>query len=241
MQTTRYIFKFKGLLVFIASVLILSCTSDNEDKNPTFDATPGQAVLVVPLNNQQCEVGEIIGNTAVVSFNWEASSDTEKYDLEIVNLVTEAVTLTIGLRTNSTNVTLLRGYPYSWKVTSRNSGDVVTESEIWKFYLAGEGESNTVPFPATLLSPSSGATVTPTDGKVTLEWVSSDSDGDEVTFTVFADTVDGNQDVPEAWQNITENSIDIDVAPGTIYYWHIETSDGVNTSISATYTFRTAE
>jgi hypothetical protein len=126
-------------------------------------------------------------------------------------------------------------------VTSRNSGDTDTESEVWKFYLAGEGESNTVPFPATLLSPSSGATVTPTDGKVTLEWESSDSDGDDVTFTVFADTVDGNQDVPEAWQNITENSIDIDVAPGTIYYWHIETSDGINTSISATYTFRTAE
>jgi hypothetical protein len=158
-----------------------------------------------------------------------------------MNLETENVTLTIGLRTNSTNVTLLRGYPYSWKVTSRNSGDTDTESEMWKFYLAGEGESNTVPFPATLLSPSSGATVTPTDGKVTLEWESSDSDGDDVTFTVFADTVDGNQDVPEAWQNITENSIDIDVAPGTIYYWHIETSDGINTSISATYTFRTAE
>ncbi|MEX1381760.1 right-handed parallel beta-helix repeat-containing protein, partial [Lutibacter sp.] len=31
------------------------------------------------------------------------------------------------------------------------------------------------------------------------------------------------------------------VEPNTIYYWHIETSDGVNSSISATYTFKTGE
>jgi hypothetical protein len=240
MKISKYIFNFKTLLVFIASVLMISCSND-DGENPTYDTTPGQAVLVLPLNNQQCEVGEVTDDKAVVAFSWEASTDTEKYNLEIVNLVTEDVTLNIGLPTNSTNVTLLRGYPYSWKVTSRNSGDAVTESEVWKFYLAGDGESNTVPFPATLLSPTSGATVTPTDGKVTLEWESSDSDGDEVTFTVFADTVDGNQDVPEAWQNIAENSLDVSVAPGTIYYWHIETSDGINTSISATHTFRTAE
>ena len=240
MKISKYIFNFKSLLVFIASVLMISCSNDDGD-NTTYNTTPGQAVLVLPLNNQQCEVGEVTDDKTVVAFSWEASNDTEKYNLEIVNLVTENVTLNIGLPTNSTNVTLLRGYPYSWKVTSRNSGDTVTESEVWKFYLAGDGESNTVPFPATLLSPTSGATVTPTDGKVTLEWESSDSDGDEVTFTVFADTVDGNQDVPEAWQNIAESSIDISVAPGTIYYWHIETSDGINTSISATHTFRTAE
>ena len=240
MKTTKYLFNFKALLVFIASALMISCSNDDGD-NTTYNTTPGQAVLVLPLNNQQCEVGEVTDDEAVVTFSWEASTDTEKYNLEIVNLVTEDVTLNIGLPTNSTNVTLLRGYPYSWKVTSRNSGDTVTESEVWKFYLAGDGESNTVPFPATLLSPTSGATVTPTDGKVTLEWESSDSDGDDVTFTVFADTVDGNQDVPETWQNVTESSIDISVAPGTIYYWHIETSDGVNTSISATHTFRTAE
>jgi hypothetical protein len=240
MKISKYIFNFKTLLVFIASVQLISCSND-DGENPTYDTTPGQAVLVLPLNNQQCEVGEVTDDKAVVAFSWEASTDTEKYNLEIVNLVTEDVTLNIGLPTNSTNVTLLRGYPYSWKVTSRNSGDTVTESEVWKFYLAGDGESNTVPFPATLLSPTSGATVTPTDGKVTLEWESSDSDGDEVTFTVFADTVDGNQDVPEAWQNIAENSLDVSVAPGTIYYWHIETSDGINTSISATHTFRTAE
>ena len=89
-------------------------------------------------------------------------------------------------------------------VTSRNSGGTTTNSEVWKFYLAGDGESNNVPFPATLLSPLSGAIVAPVDGKVTLEWEGSDSDGDAITFTLFADTVDGNQTPPlRSWLNRT--------------------------------------
>lgn len=240
MKSTTYIFNVKALLVFIVSLFILSCSDDDGDK-PTYDTTPGQAVLVVPLNNQQCEIGEVIDDSAVVSLSWEASSATEKYDIEVENLITNNRILTIGLTENHTTVTLLRGYPYSWKVTSRNSGDTVTVSEVWKFYLSGEGESNSVPFPATLLSPASGVTVTPTNGTVTLDWESSDADGDAVTYTVYADTIDGNQDVPDEWKGITESTIDIDVQPGTIYFWHIETSDGVNTSISVTYTFKTFE
>ena len=237
----KYIFNFKTLLVFISSGLIISCSNDDGDNKPTFFTTPGQAVLALPLNNQQCEVGEVTDDIAVVDFSWDASSDTEKYNLEITNLITGNVTLNIGLPTTATSVRLARGYPYSWKVTSRNSGDQVTESETWKFYLAGDGESNTVPFPATLLSPGSGVTVTPVDGKVTLEWESSDADGDEITYTLFADTVDGKQDVPEDWQDLMVSSVEIEVQSGAIYYWHIETSDGVNTSISAIRTFKTAE
>lgn len=239
MKTTKYISNFKILLVFITSALIVSCSNDDNEM-PKYTTTPGKAVLLLPANNDECEVGEIIDDTAVVTLSWEASSDTEKYNLEITNLETLDVTLNVGLLTNSTVVILKRGYPYSWKVTSRNSGDETTVSDTWKFYLSGDGETNFVPFPATLLSPLSGVTVTPDNGKVTLEWTGSDADGDAITFTVFADTIDGNQDVPEEWQNISENSFEIPVVPNTIYFWHIETSDGVNTSISSTYTFKTA-
>ena len=238
MKTTKYIFNFKALLVFAASVFFISCSDDDGGK-PRYTSTPGEAVLIAPLNNQECEIGEVIGDQAVVLLNWEASSETEKYDIVVENLITHNMILTIGLPENYTTVTLLRGYPYAWTVTSRNSGDSETASETWKFYLSGDGESNTVPFPATLLSPASGVTVTPANGKVTLDWESSDADGDAVTYTVYADTIDGNQEVPEEWKGISESTIDIDVQPGTIYFWHIETSDGINTSFSQTYTFRT--
>tara|TARA_R110002050_G_scaffold286121_2_gene436301 strand:- start:34699 stop:36558 length:1860 start_codon:yes stop_codon:yes gene_type:complete len=242
MKTIKYIFSTKALLVFIASVLVISCSKD-EVKTPTYTATPGKSVLTLPLNNQECEVGEIIDDKADVTFSWEESADTEKYTIKIVNLITEDITLNVGLRTQTTTIKLLRGYPYSWMVTSSNSGEITTESDVWKFYVAGDGESNNVPFPATLITPFSGATVVPIDGKVTLEWESpsTDSDGDEVSFTVFVDAVDGNQEVPEERQNLTENQIEISVEPDTVYYWHVEVSDGVNSSISATYTFKTGD
>ncbi|WP_242082405.1 right-handed parallel beta-helix repeat-containing protein [Aestuariivivens sediminis] len=239
MKTLVYTFYYKALTVFLALLIITSCSEDDEFKAPTYTSTPGQATLSLPLNNQECEIGEVIDDLATVTFNWNASEATENYNLTITNLVTLDVTLNVGLKTNATVVRLIRGYPYSWKVTSRNSGGTTTDSEMWKFYLAGDGESNNVPFPATLLSPLSGEIVAPVDGKVTLEWEGSDSDGDAITFTVFADTVDGNQTPPAEWQNITEQSVEILVEPNTVYFWHIETSDGSNTSISQTYTFKT--
>jgi len=252
MKTTIYNNKiFRPLLVFtITSVLVVSCSLDEnlntespygEYSGPTFETTPGNAALSLPANNTECEIGEVVDDMAYVSFEWGESADTESYDLVITNLVTDEVTNRLNLEVTTKNVKLLRGYPYSWTVSSKNSGDVITSSDSWKFYVSGDGETNSVPFPATLLTPLSGTTITPDNGKVTLEWESSDADGDAVTYTLYADTVDGNQEVPDEWKDLSETSMDIDVQPGTVYYWHVETSDGVNTSISTTYTFKTAD
>lgn len=242
MKTIKYIFISKAILVFITSALLFSCTKD-DDSMLTYKGTPGKAILTLPLNNQECELGEIIDENAAVTLSWEASADTEMYNIKIVNLITEEVTLNVGIPTNTTVVRLLRGYPYSWVVSSRNSGDISTDSEVWKFYVTSEGESNNVPFPASLISPYSGATVKPVEGKVSLEWESesTDSDGDEVSYTVFIDTVDGNQETSEALKNLKETTIDVSVEGNAIYYWHVEVSDGVNSSISSTYTFKTGD
>ena len=159
-----------------------------------------QAVLMLPSNNEQCEVGEVRNDIATVSFTWEASEATEKYDLEIINLETNEITRRLNLPAEPKTVRLSRGYPYSWKITSKNSGEAITDSQVWKFYVAGDGETNGVPFPANLLSPSSGAIVTPVNNMVSLEWEGADPDGDNISYTVFADTVDGNQEPPEEWQ-----------------------------------------
>lgn len=240
MKTTKYIFNVSSLMVFIAGVLVCSCSSD--DGPPTYTDTPEKVTLVLPLNNQECEVGVIVEDKATVTFSWDAVGNTEKYDLTIVNLVTQEINPNFNLTETTKDVLLKRGYPYSWTITTKNSGDEVTISDTWKFYLSGEGETNTVPFPATLLSPQSGITVTPNNGTVTLDWAnSSDADGDTVTYTVFADTIDGNQEPLEAWRNISESNMTIAVEAGKIYFWHVETSDGVNTAISSTYTFKTAD
>lgn len=208
-----------------------------------FYNTPGKSVLILPENNTECEYGETIANKAAVIFDWEQSTSTERYDLEIINLITSEIIRRPNLTVTNISVSIERGFPYSWSVTSKNSGEITTVSNNSKFYLVGDTGSNNVPFPAKLLSPVSGATVTPIDGMVTLEWESAtiDTDGENLTFTLFVDKVDGNQEPLDEWKKITQKSMEITVDENAVYYWHVETTDGINTSISTTFTFKTGD
>ncbi len=233
---------YKLLLIFMMGAITVSCSKD-DDAEVINDAVPGVASLVLPENNTECEVGDVVANMAEVAFEWGEASDAEKYDLVITNLVTQEVTQRPNLNTTSIVVRLERGNPYTWTVISKNDGEETTASEPYRFYVAGVPGSNNVPFPATLMSPASGVMVSPVDGKVTLEWeaASTDTDGDPLTYTLYADTVDGDQEPPEEWKGLTSTSLEIEVDPNSIYYWHIETSDGKNTAISSTYSFRTGD
>ena len=232
----------KPFLLFIMSVLTVSC-SKNDDSGAINDKVPGMANLVLPQNNTECEVGDVVANMASVAFEWNEGTDAERYDLVITNLSTEEVTQRPNLTETSIMVRLERGNPYSWEIVSKNDGEETTESDSYRFYEAGEAGTNNVPFPATLLSPSSGVMVSPVDGMITLDWEGdeTDTDGDALTYTLYADTIDGDQEVPEEWTGLTETSKQIEVEPNSVYYWHVETTDGKNTAISNTFSFRTGE
>ncbi|WP_051907785.1 right-handed parallel beta-helix repeat-containing protein [Flavimarina sp. Hel_I_48] len=232
----------KLFLIFLMGVVTLSC-SNNDDDAEGVDAIPDMASLVLPQNNTECEVGDVVANMASVAFEWNEATDAERYDLVITNLASQELTQRPNLTTTSIAVRLERGNPYTWKVISKNAVEDTTASESFRFYVAGEPGANNVPFPATLVSPASGATVSPVDGKVTLEWEGAltDTDEDPLTFTLFADTVDGNEEPPQEWKGLTETSIEIEVDPNAIYFWHVETSDGKNTAISNTYSFKTGD
>ena len=222
--------------------VMLSC-SDDDDAGITTPEPPGMASLVLPQDNTECEVGDVVANMAEVFFEWNEAGNAESYDLVITNLATQEVKQRPNLNTTEIMVRLERGNAYSWMVVAKNEGEETTASDSYRFYVAGEPGSNNVPFPATLMSPESGATISSVDGKVTLEWhaAATDTDGDALTYTLFADTVDGNQEPPEEWMGITETSLEIEVEPNSVYYWHVETTDGKNTAISNTYSFRTGE
>ncbi|MEH6681694.1 MAG: hypothetical protein V7724_14185 [Sediminicola sp.] len=70
-------------------------------------------------------------------------------------------------------------------MSKSDSTDETTESEIWKFYNAGEGTVNYAPFPADLLSPTNNEAVSVGPGSVLLHWEVSDIDGDIVSYQVF--------------------------------------------------------
>ena len=146
-----------------------------------------------------------------------------------------------GLSTTSTTMTLDKGVPYSWNVTSKNTKTTTTAtSDTWKFYLAGTGISNYAPFPADLKTPTSGSTVERTDGKVTFTWEGSDPDsGDTLAYTLYDDKTDGKQAPPSAQTGLSAKTLDVALDAATIYYWRVKTTDGTNSSYSIVYSFKT--
>ena len=203
---------------------------------------PAKSTLSAPANNKTCETGTSVSSTqSDVDFTWGVSADTDSYDLKITDLNSSVVTNKTGLTTTSTKVTLDKGVPYSWVVTSKSTkSSVTTPSDTWKFYLAGTGVANYAPFPADLKAPTSGSTVKRTDGKVTFTWEGSDPDsGDTLTYTLYVDTTDGKQTPASAQTDLSVLTLDVALDAATTYYWRVKSSDGTNSSYSTVYTFKT--
>lgn len=235
----------KRYITYLFVVLLIgfvSCSKENTGGNtgggtptPTVEA-PGVATLLTPVNNKTCEEVDASGQ---VTFTWSESTNTTKYDLKIINLDTNGTSSLTGITTTSKAVNLTKGAPYSWQITSKNTGTATTASALWKFYLAGDGVVNYAPFPADALTPKPGSTVTPTDGKVNISWKSTDVNGDPMTYTLYVDTVDGKQNSVVV-ENSSSASFNFTVIADTAYYWRVKTSDGLNSSTSMIYAFKTA-
>jgi hypothetical protein len=120
-------------------------------------------------------------------------------------------------------------------------GSIPTESTQWKFYLAGNATVNYAPFPAELISPRSGANVTPDiNNLINLNWTASDVDQDLIRFEVYLDQTDAttlNNEIEYASQ---ETIVEVEVENNKTYYWKIIAIDANgNQSSSGVYAFRT--
>ena len=96
-------------------------------------------------------------------------------------------------------------------------------------------------FPADFKTPASGSTVTRDgDGKVAFTWDGSDPDtGDTLKYTLYVDKTDGKQTPPTAQTGLTAKTASVVLEAATTYYWRVKTSDGVNSSYSIVYSFKT--
>ena len=121
------------------------------------------------------------------------------------------------------------------------AGSVPSESVQWKFYLAGDAIVNYAPFPAELISPQSGANITPDiNNLVTLIWNASDVDGDLSQFEIYLDESDASTLNTTLEYQSEEESIEVEVKNNTAYYWKIIAIDNnKNQSSSGVYAFRT--
>ena len=198
---------------------------------------PSAATLVFPENNSECTEGSALNDDqSTITFQWNDAQNTDSYLVSVTNLNT-GVSFSVPATQSEAPITVDRGTPYSWTVTSRANGTNATaESSTFRFYNEGPGITNYAPFPATAVQPSRGANLSGTE--VVLEWTGSDVDGDIVDYEVFLDT---NADPSGNSLGVTaENSIEnVAVSAGTTYYWMVQTRDSAgNTSNSEVFQFR---
>jgi hypothetical protein len=200
----------KKIVLLFGGLILLLISCAQEDPIPI---EPGVASLISPANNETCLDGTSLNDTqSNVSFSWSPASDALSYEVIISNLLTQT-SQTYNAPSNQTTIALTKAEPYSWIVKSiGEDGSTPSESEQWKFYLAGEGTINYAPFPSDLISPRSGANITPDiNNLVILNWNGSDVDGDLESFEVYLDQNDAttlNTTLP--FQN-NNNSIEVEV------------------------------
>lgn len=210
---------------FVLFLFITSCSEKSYVFRTPVD--PGLANLVSPANNTQClEVEK-------VKFEWNKSDNTDTYTITIIDLISSATTVQ-NSSTNAVEVTLPKGKPYSWQITSKNSStSKVAKSETWKFYLSGDADTNHAPFPAEIIAPKNQTKVSA--GSIELSWKVSDVDlGDTHKFDVKLDKTNGTT-IISADQSDTKKSVDLTAG---IYYWRITAKDDKgNHSESGVYKF----
>jgi|SRR5690606_17570404 len=226
--------KFFGLFTVM---MLLGCGGDDDGPAEPIVVPPTAAVLSEPAKDEVCLNGTSINEVqSEVKFIWEASPNTDSYNLVIKNLITEQ-TNTYTTVSPTQNVTLNKGEPYSWYILSK--ADKVSEtaqSATWKFYLAGDGIVSYAPFPAEITSPEMGSSISGTNGTVNLRWKGSDADNDISGYEV----VFGTEDPPVTnLGNTSDEVFNVAVTPGSIYYWQVITKDSEgNTSTSEIFQFK---
>ncbi len=190
---------------------------------------PTKAVLSFPNNNEACTIGTIISSTqSSIIFKWNASENTESYELSIKNLES-GFSATQTTTQTELEVTLNRNTPYSWYIVSKSSKvSDSAQSDTWKFYNSGSGTVSYAPFLAEILAPASSQNITAASGKITLDWNGSDVDGDISSYDVYFGTTTS----PALFKsNLTESILnDVSVTSNTTYYWKVITKDSKGNS-----------
>lgn len=223
----------RKLLITGMVVLMMAC--GGKDAPPA----PESALLVFPEENSECTTGTSLNDSqSQVTFRWNASKNTDRYTVVVVNLETNT-SQNISTIATSANLSIAKGTPFSWTVTSRNNdSDKVATSETWLFYNAGS-QTTYVPFPAQLVSPVSGSTVKKDiANEVLLEWSGADVDNDIETFEVYFS--ENNPPTTLIGTNIAlDMELTVSVESGMVYYWKVITTDSEgNTSDSGVFDFR---
>ncbi|QKJ32460.1 hypothetical protein HQ865_22740 [Mucilaginibacter mali] len=229
------------VVIFAVAIAIAACKkSKPAPPAPAVepDYTPSKTVLVFPAKDEACITGVSVSDMqSSVVFSWNNTINAESYVLYVKNLETGITAAAIDVLGTQKQVTLSKNTPYSWYVISKSSKTTATtQSDVWKFYNSGAGVISHPPFPADLLTPTFGQSISAVSGKIGLSWTGGDVDNDISTYDVYF----GINSQPSLYQsNVSVNTLSgINVSSGTTYFWKVLTRDSKgNTSTSSTFQF----
>ncbi len=245
--------KLVYITLFLTALVFIGCSSsggDDDGPTPTppigggddddpVIPDPAAATLVFPEDESECTTGVVNAEDTTIStitFEWSEAANTDRYTVTVTNLNTDISTFA-NSNTNSVDIALERGVPFSWFVTSRgNATTTTTDSETFRFYNEGEGIENYAPFPAEAVNPARGANIAAT-ALVALEWSGSDVDGDITGYEVLFGT--DSAALSSAGTTADTSLGDVSVTSGNTYFWQVVTTDSAgNTSTSELFQFR---
>ena len=227
-------------VIILVVLLTMSCSKADDTSEPEV-LNPTSPSLVYPTNNEPCLDAVSLNDTqSQIAFQWNASDNVNNYSLEITNLTTNE-TQEFSVADSPYSATLSKADPFAWKVVANGAvGSTPAESDRWKFYLAGNSETNYAPFPAELISPQAASTVSANnDSEITLIWLATDVDSDLATYTLFMDNTDASTEITQIGYEQGNMEYNVEVISGETYYWRVVSLDQTgNTSDSGTYGFR---
>ncbi|MFL1013104.1 hypothetical protein [Flavisericum labens] len=229
----------KQFYIYAGILLIFGCSSgdSNPEPDPKEIVPPNSATLVFPNKNAECNEGTNITDTeSDVTFDWEDAENTTSYQLVLKNLDTQTIA-----QYNSTvsdlTITILRGTPYAWYVVSNNETAIIARSDTWNFYNAGEAIKSYAPFPAELISPNMGESLSENIPNAFLQWKGNDIDDDIENYDLLFGS--SNPPTETVATDIIKSEYLVNVVSGNTYYWLVKTYDSKgNTSNSEVFEFK---
>lgn len=229
----------KNIIMVIALIVVFTgCSSDssNEDGGIIEEIiAPEAAILRTPLNNSECNIGVYISDTeSTIKFDWIKGKGADSYDVVLKNLSDNSSRI---LNTDKTelNINLKQGTSYSWSVISKSKKtNKTSETVAWEMFNASKPTQNYAPYPADIISPVIGASVSGND--IDLEWKGSDKDGDITSYEIYLGV--NNPPVALIGSTLTnKESINSgSLSSGTTYYWYVTTKDAYGNKTKSTLT-----
>ncbi len=214
------------LLIVSLSFFVISCESDDDNNS-----------IVIP--NIEVSIQSPVDEAQSIGYNptfsWTAAGDnieTLKYDFYIGTEESK-----LGLRAENikaleykiTNNTVIKGETYYWKVVAKD-GIYEKESDVWSFTT-----SQAIAEPV-LIGPNNGFGRDP----LNFEWEQiASADNEELTYKIYF----GTDNPPEEEIGTVKEAGSFayngpDLVEFETYYWRVEVSDSLNSSISEVGSFQ---